>query len=89
MTKAFMILCNLITDQFFTFTRENVLVVSHQLRNIVHEKYSLMRKVVNEINVVSQNLKLVTLVQDFKALTCINSQLPIFKLQSDKYLCCP
>ena len=36
-------------------------------------------------NVVSQNLKHVTLVQDFKALICMNSQLPIFKLQSNKY----
>ena len=38
-----MILCDLITDQFFTFTRENILVVSHQLKIIVHEK-SMMRE---------------------------------------------
>ena len=30
--KTFMRLCNLITDQFFTFTRENILVVSYQFK---------------------------------------------------------
>ena len=38
-----MILCDLITDQFFTFTRENILGVRHQLKKVVHEQF-MMRK---------------------------------------------